>query len=226
MIKNALKLTTAFILIVTSTISAQNFTFGLKGGASISNQKGSTPDNITTFGSSISWGGNGGIYGEYRLSKLFSVSVGAEYTSQWGLKENLVNNDYYLTQLKLDYVMIPVLARFSWKKSKRSPLKLYAALGPFAEMLLKAKPSLSQQPIESITDIEGDLNKLNAGVSGLLGISYNLNKKSALFIEGGGNYGFIPVQNGSLYGQKYTLAGVVNFGYSHTFQKKYRGRRR
>jgi len=227
MIKNALNLTIAFILFLTCNISAQNFTFGLKGGTSISNLKGSSADNINTFGSSTTLGGEGGVYGEYHISKLFSFSFGAEYSSQWGLKDDLVNNtSYYLTQLKLEYVMVPVLARFSWKKTKRSPLKYYAAFGPFAEILIKAKPLLSQQPIENITNIEGDLRKLNAGVSGLLGISYNLNKTSAVFIEGGGNYGFIPIQNGSLYGQKYTFAGIFNLGYAYTFKTKYKRRRR
>ena len=222
--KNVLPFALAAILLFSGNLYAQKITLGLKGGAAISNQKSGTADNIKTFGSSVTLGAEGGIYGEYKLSKLFSVSAGAEYSPQWGIKENIVSNAYYLTEVKLDYVSLPLLARFNWKKSKRSPLKFYAALGPFVGILIKATPGRSQIPLQYIPPAKSGLSTLNSGLSGFLGISYSFTRNNALFIEGGGNYGILPIQNGNSKGQKYTTAGVVTFGYAYTIQNKYKGR--
>jgi hypothetical protein len=213
------ELTLIVIFITFSNASAQNLTIGLKGGTAISNMKSGSSDNITTFGSTSRFGADGGIYGEYQLSKLFSFSVGVEYSSQWGIKENVIENTSFLTEVKLDYLMLPVLARFNWKKSKRSPIKFYAAFGPFSGMLLASHPGRS----ELENDIKSDLGKFNAGVGGFIGISCSFSNKSALFIEGGGNYGFIPIQEGAVNVQNYTVAGVVTVGYAYTFQKQRRG---
>ena len=150
--KNALLYTFAAILFLSGNLYSQKLTLGLKGGAGISNQKGGTADNIKTFGSSVTFGAEGGIYGEYKLSRLFSVSAGAEYSPQWGIKENIISSAYYLTEVKLDYVSLPLLARFNWKKNKRSPVKLYAALGPFIGILVKATPGRSQIPLQRSED--------------------------------------------------------------------------
>ena len=49
----------------------------------------------------------------------------------------IIYSDYKF-ESKLDYVLVPVLARYSWQKSKRSRMKVHVALGPFAGYLLKA----------------------------------------------------------------------------------------
>jgi hypothetical protein len=38
-----------------------------------------------------------------------------------------------------------------------------------------------------------------------------------VFIEGGGNYGFLTIQKDSANGKNNTGAGVVNLGYAYTF---------
>ena len=127
--------------------------------------------------------------------------------------------------------------------SKKSPVKIYMALGPFVGYLINAKQvtsgsslyyldaekkialPLPEQSFDAVTGIKSDLNKLNAGINGFVGISYSFDKKNALFIEGGGNYGFIPIQKGTVNGKNNTGAGVITLGYAYTFQKKYRARR-
>jgi hypothetical protein len=44
----------------------------------------------------------------------------------------------YKSEAKLNYLMIPVLAKFEWNLSQ-SPLNLYFEAGPFVSFLLSAK---------------------------------------------------------------------------------------
>jgi len=201
-------------------------------------------------------GADGGIYGEYHVTKPFSISVGLEYSSQGGKKSGLqafptptadaafVSSPYlyadFKNTAKYDYVLIPILARYTWKISKKSPFRIYGALGPFAGLLLDAKQVTSgnsiiyfdsagtqplpagSQPFNATTNIKNDLNSFNVGIEGFVGISYRLNKKSTVFIEGGGNYGFMSIQKGTANGKNYTGAGVVTIGYAYTIPGKHK----
>ena len=209
------------ILILGGNLYAQKITLGIKGGGSFSNQKGGKADNNTTFGNSVMSGAQGGIYGEYTVSKVFSFTAGAEYGSEWGYKDFLANSANYLTEVKLDYLTIPVLARINWKKSKRSPFKVYGALGPFVGILINGKAGRSQMPIEYLPPVKSGLNTINAGISGALGFSCNIKRNNALFIEVGANYGIIPIKKGN--SQNYMASGVLTFGYAYTIQNKRRG---
>ena len=253
--KNALQLTLSILILICSNGYAQKFTLGLKGGFSIPNLTGGSADNPLNTGYSSRFGTDGGLYGEYHVTKKFAVSVGMEYSSQGGLKSGFqafpvpaqyasyVPSPYlyadFKSEAKLNYLLIPVLAKYTWKLGNKTPFRRYAAAGPFAGFLLSAHQLTSgtslyyadaaklmpitttPQSFDANTSIKSQLYTFNAGIEGFVGISYNLNKRSALFIEGGGNYGFISIQKGTANGKNYTGAGVVTVGYAFTIQNKY-----
>jgi hypothetical protein len=244
-----------FLLGFTFSLSAQNFTIGVKGGLNIPNLTGGDTEHPLSSGYESRFGATYGGYGEYHMTKHFSVSIGAEYSSQGGVKDKIqafvpvgdlvplaamYGVDYlyadYKSEAKMNYLLVPVMARFSWNLSKSFPLKVYAAVGPFAGFMLNAHqytsgsslvyadeaktiqlPLPTAIPFDATTDIKDQLHTFNVGINCLVGFSYTLSQKSSLFVEGGGNYGFISVQKVAANGQSYTGAGTINFGYAHTF---------
>ncbi len=254
--KNHLFLTLfASLLVLGEHTFAQKITIGAKGGFSIPNLTGGSTDNPLNTGYSSRLANDGGIYGEYHVNKKFAVTVGLEYSSQGGLKNGLqalpnpIPPPTYLyanikNEAKLNYLLVPLLAKYNWRLNKKSPIRIYVALGPFAGLLLNAKqvssgtsrifmnpdgtvPISEPTIFNSSISIKNQLYTFNAGVEGFVGISYSIDKRHALFIEGGANYGFLSIQKGTANGKNYTGAGVFNFGYAYTLQNKYgqRGRR-
>lgn len=72
---------------VTGAISAQNFSLGLKGGLNIPNLTAGGVQNPLNEGYESRLGANYGAFGEYHISKVFSLSLGAEFSSQGGQKD-------------------------------------------------------------------------------------------------------------------------------------------
>ena len=66
--------------------------------------------------------------------------------------------------------------------------------------------------------IKDQLNTFNFGISGNVGFAYHFGKNN-IFIEGGGNYGFLNIQKGTANGKNQTGAGTVAIGYGYTFWK-------
>ena len=257
--KSVIILMVISLLGFTFSLSAQNFTIGVKGGLNIPNLTGGDTQHPLSSGYESRFGATYGGYGEYHMTKHFSVSIGAEYSSQGGVKDKIqafVPGDLapfaamfgveylyadYKSEAKMNYLLVPIMARFSWNLFKSFPLKVYAAVGPFAGFMLNAHqytsgssliyadeaktiivpvplpPPLTSVNFDATTDIKDDLHKFNVGINCLVGFSYTLSQKSSIFVEGGGNYGFISIQKDAANGQSYTGAGTVNFGYAHTF---------
>ena len=78
-------------------------------------------------------------------------------------------------------------------------------------------PSLAatlQNPYEfGETNITGELKSVNFGLTGNVGLRYQ-SGKNCFFIEGGGGYGFIPVQQDEAYGKSRLSSVSVMIGYS------------
>jgi outer membrane protein with beta-barrel domain len=137
---------------------------------------------------------------------------------------------------KLNYMAVPVLAKFGWDL-KNSPLRIYVDAGPFVSFLLSAHqvtsgnsqvyadPSGQQalpggsQPFNANQDIKDQLNKTDFGVEGNLGLAYRIKGAGDIFIEGGGNYGFLNIQQGTANGKNNTGAATVTVGYAYWFGK-------
>jgi len=257
---NTFLLTLVALLFLNGNLYSQRITFGAKGGLSMSNLGSGNSDNPLSSGYSYRLGGDFGICGEYHTSHTFSLSMGLEYSSQGGVKDKfqayqtpLDWAQYFVPkelppylyadfkkETKLDYLLVPVLAKRKWKINQKCVV--YAAAGPYVGFLLNAHQvitgsgqiyqdpeqkfplPLSPELIEGNTDIKGDLHKVNTGVSGLLGFSYRFNKENAVFIECGGNYGFLSIYKSTANGTNYTRAGVVTVGYAFTYRERYKNR--
>lgn len=142
----------------------------------------------------------------------------------------------YNSTAKMNYLLIPVLVKFHQKIDQKSPFRFYFDVGPFAGYLLSAHQITSgssfiyldqngEQPfqVQGITphpsfdndeDIKDQLHNFNLGISGNIGVAYTLGSGS-IFIEGGGNYGFINIQKHKKDGTNHTGAATVSIGYSH-----------
>ena len=116
-------------------------------------------------------------------------------------------------------------------------MNLYANAGGFAGFLLSAKSvsggssyiyadETGQQPVspsaqsfDSTDDIKSSIHKFNAGVIGAIGLSYQFHF-GKIFIEGGGNYGFINIQKYKADGTNYSGAATIHLGYLHALHNK------
>lgn len=231
------------------TTDAQTFTFGARSGISIPNlTAGSAEVNPLNTGYKSRLGPDEAIFGEYHFSSLFSLQAMIEYSSQGGKKtgmQALPNPQgsmppyFYAdfeSEAKLNYLLVPVLAKFGWNLGSRSLVRFFFDTGPFAGFLLSAHQatggssmvyidknaqepvSQSPQTFDANSDIKDQLNTFNFGVSGNVGFEYHFNKNH-IFIEGGGNYGFLNIQQGTANGKNHTGAGTVALGYGYTFGK-------
>lgn len=242
---------------VGNTTNAQNFTLGARGGISIPNlSAGGSQSNPLNEGYKSRLGADAGIFGEWKVSSLFSVEAMLEYSSQGGKKTGLqafpVPDAYasmfpqgqappylyadFKSEAKLNYLLVPILAKFWWTLSTHSHARMYIDAGPFAGFLLSAHQVTSgssiiyadaqkQQPLtpsaqsfDANNDIKDQLNTFNFGASGNLGIAYYFNN-SNIFLEGGANYGFLNIQKGTANGKNQTGAATVSIGYAYTFKK-------
>jgi hypothetical protein len=140
------------------------------------------------------------------------------------------------SEAKLNYLLIPVLAKFGYN-FKNSPFRIYIDAGPFVGFLLSAKQVTSgnsliyldaagQQPVtpseqsfDNTQNIKDQLNTTNFGIEGNIGLSYRFGLNN-IFIEGGGNYGFLNIQKGTENGKNTTGAASIVIGYSYWIKNK------
>jgi hypothetical protein len=237
-------------------VNAQDVSLGIRGGISIPNlTAGSGNQNPLNTGYSSRSGPDFGIFAEFKASDWFSIQPTLEYSSQGGKKDGLqafptpaaFAAQYpageapaylyanYNSTAKLNYLMLPVLAKFWWN-FKSSPFKVYIDAGPFLGYLLSANQVTSgtsdfytdpqgKMPVETqqgplpaqsfnnTQNIKDQLHDFNVGIEGNVGIAYKL-RKSYIFIEGGGNYGFLNIQKGTANGKNNTGAGTAFIGYA------------
>lgn len=236
------------LLLISYQTEAQNFTLGVRSGLSIPNLTAGSgsQSNPLNKGYKSRLGIDEALFGEYHISSLFSLEVMAEYSSQGGKRTGMqaFPNPYgptptylyanFKSEAKLNYILVPVLAKFGWNLGQNSPIRFYFDAGPFAGFLLNAhqvtsgssvvyldpagQQQLTPEP-QSFNDnnnIKNQLNTFNFGLSGNVGFAYNMNK-SNIFIEGGGNYGFLNIQKGTANGKNHTGAGTVALGYGYRF---------
>ncbi|WP_143308910.1 porin family protein [Chitinophaga vietnamensis] len=250
-------LVAASLLMIGMEASAQ-VDIGARGGISIPKlSAGGNEKNPLNSGYSSRLGPDFGVFAEYHVSKLFSVQAMVEYSSQGGQKSGLQAyptpdemKPYFApnpaptylyadfkSEAKLNYLMVPILAKFGWDLGKQSPWRLYVDAGPFFGFLLSAKQVTSgssavfldpegKQPItaagtpsfDATKDIKDQLNTFNFGISGNIGLAYHFNR-SQIFVEGGGNYGFLNIQKGHDNGKNNTGAATVVLGYAYRLGK-------
>ncbi len=247
------------LLFLGFTAGAQNIAIGVRGGFSIPNlTAGGSTQNPLNTGYSSRTGPDAGISAEFKFSDLFSLQPMIEYSSQGGKKNGFqafptpdqiaagyqqqeATAPTYLyadfkSQAKLNYLMIPILAKFGWNFTKTSPWRVYVDAGPFVGFLLNAHQVTSgnseyytdpagtqalpfgSQSFANDQNIKPQLHTVNVGLEGNLGLNYRIGS-SNIFIEGGGNYGFLNIQKGTANGKNNAGAGTIDIGYRYWFGK-------
>lgn len=232
---------------------SQDISIGVKGGISIPNLSAGGSKTPVNTGYQSRLGPDAALYAQFHLSDAFSIQPMLEYSSQGGKKKGLqafttpaeaafyfqFNNQpvppylygNYSNEVKLNYLMMPVLAKYELTLGSSS-FHLYADAGPFASLLLSARSVTSgssviytdaqgTQPLSDLgsfpfdydSGIVNSLHKFNAGIEGHLGVSYTAGS-ATLFAEGGGNYGFINIQKNEADGKNNVGAVVVMAGIS------------
>jgi hypothetical protein len=227
---------------------SQNWQFGLKGGLSLPNLTSSGGSDVSKGYKTIS-GSDFALVADKKLSKKFSLETGIEWSTQGGQKSGLQtipatadlaqyfpsgSNVKYLyanftSTVRLQYLMLPVLLKYTMSLDNADHWKLYVDGGPYGALLITAKGSASgsskvyydqeeTKPVvpfpvqfDSTGNIKNQLHTGNLGVEGNLGLLYQFTSIS-VFAEGGGNYGFIDLQKNSQNGINHTGALIFRIG--------------
>src|SRR3569833_1381608 len=145
---------------------AQDLSLGFRTGISIPNLTAGGNQNPLNTGYSSRQGPEAAIFVELRISGHFSLQPMLEYSSQGGKKNGLqaittpdeVKAMYpegqapqylyadYNSEAKLNYLLLPVLAKAGWDLGK-SPFRIYVATGPFIGVLVSAHQVTSGQSL-------------------------------------------------------------------------------
>jgi Outer membrane protein beta-barrel domain len=228
--------------------TAQNLQLGLKGGLSLPDLTSSGGSDVSKGYKTIS-GPDLALVADYGISDKVSIEAGIEWSTQGGQKSGLQtipaspdleqyfppgSDTKYLyanftSTVRLQYLMIPVLFKYTMTLGRSDHWKLYIDGGPYGALLVSATGSASgsskvyydkeeTQPVvsfpvqfDSTGDIKNQLHRGNFGIEGNLGLLYEMNATS-VFVEGGGNYGFIDLQKNSQNGINHTGALIFRIG--------------
>jgi hypothetical protein len=122
-----LSTSTAVFLLISNTLFAQS-SIGLRGGMTFGNFPNlpvNAPDNDATDASGM-WGNYGAVSFEIGITRWLALQPEATYLQKAG-KMRLANDGNVSLNVKMDYLEMPVLAKFRFGSNR---LTGYTALGP------------------------------------------------------------------------------------------------
>lgn len=129
--------------------------FGVKGGVNLATINGDidSPDSRTSF--------HAGVFAEFPVAEIFSVQVEALYSGQ-GAQFDFEGSDGDKAELQLDYINVPVLAKFYLFKG------FSVEAGPQFSFLLNDEIDLNPNSNggDSPTPFRDDLKTFEFGVAG------------------------------------------------------------
>lgn len=136
------------------------------------------------------------------------------------------------------------MLKFCYPVACRGKLKVFVQAGPYAGYLVAAKQIVKSDNLRVYFDGDGkteipaslvssffgtsvdttiaarnDLHKFNVGIQGAAGFSYAIGR-GKVFVEGGGNFGFLYIQEGDAHGKNNIGAGTVLLGYAFNLHGK------
>lgn len=244
------------VLMACSSVFGQNddreVHVGVKAGISIPNLIGGGNEEITRDYKSRVASTFGG-YVDIGVTKRFSVQAEVDYAMQGGRRNGiqpitmpipglpvLPAGSYFFADFKntakLNYIEIPVLFKYSWKRNSKP--SLYVDAGPYFGYLLKATtvtrgsstiyldknktplllPPLGQ-PLPPVsfnadTDVTSSLHRFNFGFTGGGGINFPLGG-NYFFLDARASYGLTTLQkNTATDGTSRTGNLVISIGYA------------
>lgn len=161
----------ATIFIIAGTATAQNINIGVKGGLNYYNVNF---DNNTEFDSQV--GLHAGLLGHIHLNHDFALQPELLFSMQGAETGN--------SNLKLDYINIPVLIQYMFDNGFR------LQAGPQLGFLLNAKSEQNN----SSTDVKDDFKSIDAGLS--VGVSY-VHPPTGFGVDARYNHGFSDITENS-----------------------------
>jgi len=222
-------------------IAQKNVFVGVQGGVSIPNLTATAAEsNPLNQDYKSRVGPHIGILAEFQLSKIFSIQTELNYSGQGGKRnglqalqsQNILGSTAYLyadvkNTSRLNYLQIPILARVNLKLSEKFSFYINGG-GFFGYMLAgnqiidgssaiylnKTTPILPESSLTSTTNVMSNLHRANVGIQAALGFSMNAGP-GKIFIQGGGNYGFVKLQKDAVNGTNRTGAGLLTVGYAY-----------
>jgi len=227
---------------------SDKFSLGIKAGISIPNLKASG-DNPVSKGWASRLGPYAGAIAGLKFSERFSLQAELNYSSQGGKKNGIQAistsgfAEYippgttvppyvyanYKDEVKLNYIELPVLAKFNFMIN--DAISFFIDAGLYGGYLVNAKNVTSgssniyfdenlTQPFlpsavsfDQTSDIKSDLKKINCGIQGGFGFELEISDKSKIMITGGGNYGLVKIQKDKSNGENNTGAATLTLGY-------------
>lgn len=138
----------------------------------------------------------------------------------------------------LNYLEIPVTAKFTWG----STLKYYVNAGPYVGILLNATQKtngtsalyfdkestqpltiqgepLPPQSFKADTDIKKDINPINFGITGGIGLAYGVGSSGEVILDARGAYGLTTIQKDTqANGKSHTGGLFLTLGYAYTLR--------
>ena len=147
----------------------------------------------------------------------------------------------YNSKNVLNYLEIPIMVRLGWgdewrfytqigpyvgfllsaKQETSGTTKLYLdsdALQPLQiPNPFPGTPPFIDMPEQSFdekTDVKDDLQSLNAGIQGGVGLIRKINEKNEVYFDLRGSYGFVPIQVDETFGRSKVGGVIVSIGYT------------
>jgi hypothetical protein len=238
--RRALLFAAALSCAIVSSTQAGTMIVGLHAGSSIPNLR-DNGDNDLSSGYSSRVAPFFGAFAEKSYSPAFSLRAELNYAAQGGKREGMQplqdTSQFpvppgttlyanFKTVAKLDYLEIPILARYHFGGVPG----LFVNGGPYAGILLSAKTETSGSsqvfldpqgqnpadpntyPFDATTDNKSDLNTFNWGVQAGAGYTHAIGSGTAS-LEVRGGLGLMNIQKDSADGKNSTGVLVIAAGY-------------
>lgn len=225
---------------------------GIHGGLSVPDLSGG--NNIISEGYTSRLAPNFGITAEFGITNIFSIEPQVNFDGQGGQRNGvqpitstslppLPSGGYYYANFKnssiLDYVEIPVLAKFTFGIGG---FGIDVNAGPYVGFLLNATQKTSgtspiyinqngtplvmpgpngtyvpvpAQSFDASTNVKSSINEVNAGIDGGIGIILPVSGRSEISLDVRGLYGFSNIQKYAQDGTSHTGNLLVSLGYSY-----------
>ena len=158
--------------------------------------------------------------------------------------QGVKHDNYMYSNLKseeiFNYVELPLMAKATFGSGRK--FNFYLSSGPFIGVLIRATSItrganniyldkeginpvdkylqgdglsiLGKQSFNNTVNITGNLNRYNIGWQGSIGFEI-MTKSGKMFMDLGGNYGFIPIQKDESNGFNTTDNAIITVGYMH-----------
>jgi hypothetical protein len=173
------------------------------------------------------------------------MSIPEQYLSAFQLAFG-TDQDYLFANLnsvsKINYLQVPIMLKYNLPIAFKKKLSLFAQAGPYFGYMVSAKQTVQTDELHVYTDEEGkdeispflvkpvfgatmdttinslsELHRFNIGIQGGIGLSYAFGQ-GKIFIEGGGNYGFLYLQKDDEHGKNNIGAATILLGYALNFK--------